>query len=220
MAETNNQIQLAKPQDRLTHYGIKGLTDKELLRNLLSPFALGKKKEDDLIKNIIKSLDRNEAIKFETLTKIPCMTEQMAKLLISSLEIGRRWPARKARQILTPSDAYNEVRHFATRPQEHLIVMALNGAHEIIFTEVVSVGIVNMTYANPREIFSNAVMSRATGIIVAHNHPSGVLVVTSEDATVTKRIITCGRMLGISVLDHLIISEHGYLSMKSKGIIP
>ena len=110
-------------------------------------------------------------------------------------------------QIKTPDDAYAEIRHYATRPQENLIVMALNGAHEIIFTEVVSIGTVNMTYAHPREIFSNAVRSRATGIILAHNHPSGVLKASAEDVTLTKRVISCGQLLGITVLDHLIISE-------------
>lgn len=220
MTETNDQTQRKETKDRITYYGIKGLNDKELLKNLISPFCIAKEKEEVLLRNIIAILDKNTPLKFETLTAIPDMTQQMARLLISSLEIGRRWPARKNRQIRTPEDAYNEIRHYAERPQENLIVIALNGAHEIIYTEVVSIGTVNMTYAHPREIFSNAIMSRATGIIVAHNHPSGVLMVSSEDATLTKRILTCGQMLGIVVLDHLIISDHGFLSMKAKGIIP
>ena len=220
MTETNDQIQKKETNDRITYYGIKGLNDKELLKNLISPFGIAKEKEEVLLRSIIAILDKNTPLKFETLTAIPDMTQQMARLLISSLEIGRRWPARKNRQIRTPEDAYNEIRHYAERPQENLIVIALNGAHEIIYTEVVSIGTVNMTYAHPREIFSNAIMSRATGIIVAHNHPSGVLMVSSEDAALTKRILTRGQMLGIVVLDHLIISDHGFLSMKAKGIIP
>ncbi len=207
-------------EDRLNYSGIRGLNDKELIRNLISPFSIEKEKEDAMVLDIIRVLDKNMMLKFEHLTNIPGVTHSMARLILSALESGRRWPARKQRQIRTPEDAYNEVRHYADRPQEHLIVVAINGAHEIMFTEVVSIGTVNMSYAHPREIFSNAVRNRATGIILAHNHPSNILKVSTEDAALTKRILACGQILGITVLDHLIISESGYISLKTKGIIP
>lgn len=220
MTENNSDLKLSQPNDKLTYYGIRGLSDREIIRNLISSLTPEQDKQDNLIESIIKAFDRNLPIKPEMLSSIPGMNPKIVKLLLSSLELGRRWPARKSRQIRTPDDAYAEIRHYAQRPQEHLIVVALNGAHEIMFTQVVSIGTVNMTYAHPREIFADAVMARATGIILAHNHPSGVLMVSAEDASITKRVISCGQLLGITVLDHIIITEHGYLSMKAKGIIP
>ena len=200
--------------DRISYFGIKGLSDRDLVRNILSPFEIPEAKEKAAVEGVLGILDKESTVRIENLTAIPDVTHSMARLVVSAIEIGRRWPTRK------PDDAYAEIRHYATRPQENLIVMALNGAHEIIFTEVVSIGTVNMTYAHPREIFSNAVRSRATGIILAHNHPSGVLKASAEDVTLTKRVISCGQLLGITVLDHLIISDAGYISLKAKGFVP
>lgn len=207
-------------RDRISYFGIKGLSDRDLVRNILSPFEIPEAKEKVAVEGVLGILDKESTVRIENLTAIPEITHQAARIIVSAIEIGRRWPTRKERQIKTPDDAYAEIRHYATRPQENLIVMALNGAHEIIFTEVVSIGTVNMTYAHPREIFSNAVRSRATGIILAHNHPSGVLKASAEDVTLTKRVISCGQLLGITVLDHLIISEAGYISLKAKGFVP
>ena len=198
-------------RDRISYFGIKGLSDRDLVRNILSPFEIPEAKEKAAVEGVLGILDKESTVRIENLTAIPEITHQAARIIVSAIEIGRRWPTRKERQIKTPDDAYAEIRHYATRPQENLIVMALNGAHEIIFTEVVSIGTVNMTYAHPREIFSNAVRSR---------HPSGVLKASAEDVTLTKRVISCGQLLGITVLDHLIISDAGYISLKAKGFVP
>ena len=149
-------------RDRISYFGIKGLSDRDLVRNILSPFEIPEAKEKAAVEGVLGILDKESTVRIENLTAIPEITHQAARIIVSAIEIGRRWPTRKERQIKTPDDAYAEIRHYATRPQENLIVMALNGAHEIIFTEVVSIGTVNMTYAHPREIFSNAVRNRAT----------------------------------------------------------
>ena len=98
-----------------------------------------------------------------------------------------------------------------------IIVIAINGAKEILFSEVVALGSASCCYINPRDIFTDAVRSRARAIIIAHNHPSSSLEASDADIKFTKRISYLGSMLGIPLLDHLIISKDGYVSLGKLG---
>ncbi len=214
-----NRNRKALEKKKFEYAQIRELTDYEIIRNLISPLDIASDKEDEVIRKILRALDGSAIDRYSFLSGKE--EDQMLKNVLSSaLEAGRRWPSRKLRQVRKPEDAYLEIRHYASRPQEQIIVIALNGAHEILFTEVVTIGTVSNTLAHPREIFANAILNRATGIILAHNHPSGCLKVSPEDASVTRRVIEAGLILGIAVLDHLIISQEGFISLKMKGLIP
>ena len=96
-------------------------------------------------------------------------------------------------------------------------MIMLNGAHELIGVNLVTVGLVNRTLVHPREVFSEPLKSRATAIVLAHNHPSGNLEPSPDDMEVTLRIKKAGLLLGIEVLDHIIFSSDGYRSMMETG---
>lgn len=97
--------------------------------------------------------------------------------------------------------------------------MSLNGAHEVIETRVVTIGILNRTIVHPREVFADPIADRAAAIIVAHNHPSGQLEPSEEDIIITRRLSEVGELLGITLLDHLILgSKGGYSSFAESGI--
>ena len=111
------------------------------------------------------------------------------------------------------------IQHFADRKQESFIVISLNGAHEVLAIRVVSIGLVNRTIVHPREVFADPIQDRAVAVIIAHNHPSGQLEPSDEDRNITRKLSEAGSIIGISVLDHLILSPNGgYLSFVESGL--
>jgi DNA repair protein RadC len=104
------------------------------------------------------------------------------------------------------------IRHYADRKREHFLSISLNGAHEVIHSRVVSIGTVNRTFVHPREVFSDPLTDRAAAVIVAHNHPSGNVEPSREDADITHRLTESANILGIDLLDHIVFSMNEYYS--------
>ena len=100
-----------------------------------------------------------------------------------------------------------------------MIVVMLNGAHEVIDTVVATTGILNRTLVHPREIFATAIEKRAAAVAIAHNHPSGAIEPSEDDKNVTARIAKCGELLSIKVLDHIIFSDNKYFSFLEHGLM-
>ncbi len=117
-------------------------------------------------------------------------------------------------------DAEDALPHFVSiqaMPQEVFAVMSLNGANEPIKTRWITVGLLDCNQVHPREVFADPLTDRAASIIVAHNHPSGTLEPSPEDLAITKRLQKAGEVLGIKVLDHLIVTTAGLISLKQQG---
>ncbi len=105
------------------------------------------------------------------------------------------------------------------RNREHLWVIGLENNHRLLFIELVSFGSVNRTIVEPMEVFSFALQKRAVKIILVHNHPSGELTPSAADLDITDHMIQVGLIVNTPVLDHLIITETGYMSFKDTGLI-
>lgn len=118
-------------------------------------------------------------------------------------------------------DAVGAAKHFeAIRnlPQEAFAVLELNGRNQPIKpAKVVSLGALDQALVIPREVFADAVADRAAAVIVAHNHPSGTLEASYEDVSLTDRLVKAGKILGIRVLDHIILSREGSISLRAEG---
>lgn len=97
--------------------------------------------------------------------------------------------------------------------------LSLTGAHEVIETRVVTVGLLDSNQVHPREVFADPIADRAACVLLAHNHPSGTLEASPEDLALTRRLVKAGDLLGIRVLDHLIVTRDGHLSLKERGHI-
>ena len=97
-------------------------------------------------------------------------------------------------------------------------MITLDGANRLIDNSIVFVGTLNQSLVHPREIFAKAVEDRAAAIIVAHNHPSGSLEPSLEDKAITEKLKAAGELMGISVLDHLIVSKQGYHSLGNEAL--
>ena len=133
------------------------------------------------------------------------------------MELARRYIAPAKVRIAFPVDVLPLISHFADRKQEYFLAVSLNGAHEVIATRVVSIGLVNRTVVHPREVYADPITDRAAAIVVAHNHPSGCVDPSREDRDVTRRLVSAGQTLGIQLLDHVIFSTAGYYSFLEKG---
>lgn len=102
--------------------------------------------------------------------------------------------------------------------KEHFTILCLDTKNNLIVNEV-SVGILNASLVHPREVFSKAILNNASHIIVAHNHPSGDSTPSEDDILTTKRLVEAGRILGITVADHIIVTKDSYSSHTELGLI-
>ena len=118
-------------------------------------------------------------------------------------------------KIGSPADVANFVRSVLTdNSREHFVALYLNGQHQVAAYSIVSIGTANSAPVAPREVFQRAVLTGAISIVVAHNHPSESTVPSHEDKAVTTRLREAGELLGIKVLDHVIVTNSTFLSMK------
>ena len=174
---------------------------------------------DEIAGDLLQKLDSNPGITAEEIQTVLGLGRAKASAIGAALELGRRRCRSKGRVISSPGDIFREIRHFASREQELLLVVPLNGAHEAMETIVATMGLLNRTIVHPREVFSEAIRRRAAAIAIAHNHPSGNVDPSEEDKDVTKRLVKAGEILGVKVLDHVIFTNEKYYSFLEHGLM-
>lgn len=202
-----------RPREKLVRLGPKVLSDQELLCVLLGTGVKGCNVQQ-LAANVIALLDRsNVDISVRDLEGIPGLGPAKASVVVSALEFSRRRISSDGNKISTPEDVIPLISHLADRKQETFLCISLNGAHEVIATRVVTIGLANVCQVHPREVFADPITDRACAVIVAHNHPSGDLTPSEQDFAVTERLKAAASILGIKFLDHLIFSKRGHKSI-------
>ena len=126
----------------------------------------------------------------------------------------------QTRQILSPRDAYEMIKEqLEGLDREQFIIACLNTKNEPTNITVVSVGTLNKAIIHPREVFKTAILSNAASIMAFHNHPSGETTPSQQDIQLTNRLYEAGELLGIKLLDHLIIGDNSFTSLKEKGYL-
>lgn len=117
----------------------------------------------------------------------------------------------------SPDEVYGLIRDMSHLDREHFVVLHLNGKNSIIARETISIGSLQASIVHPREVFRGAVHNASAAIIIAHNHPSGDPRPSTEDKTITMRLLEVGDLLGIPVLDHIIVGDRSYFSFCGSG---
>jgi len=208
-----------KPREKLLKKGAKALKDYELVAILLGTGIKGK----DVIKlskEIVKLFEDDfTTLTLEKLLQVHGLGTAKASQLISAIVLSKRYLVKQNKKISNASDVYEELKEYRTKQQEYFLCIYLDGANHICQTRVITIGTLNQSLVHPREVFAPAVENRCASIIVAHNHPSGVLKPSREDSLVTDRLKQSGKLLGIELLDHVIIGKSGYFSMKDEGVL-
>ena len=126
----------------------------------------------------------------------------------------------QTRQILSPNDAYEMIKEqLEGLDREQFIIACLNTKNEPTNISVVSVGSLNKAIVHPREVFKTAILSNAASVMAFHNHPSGETTPSQQDIQLTNRLYEVGELLGIKLLDHLIIGDRTFTSLKEKGYL-
>ena len=122
--------------------------------------------------------------------------------------------------IKKPEQVFEVVKNFLGEvDREHLIVIVLDVKNKINSISVASVGTLNSSIVHPREVFKTAILANGVSIILAHNHPSGDTSPSKDDINITTRIKECGLLMGIELLDHVILGDEKFISLKNEGII-
>jgi hypothetical protein len=141
-----------------------------------------------------------------------------ARRFAALLEFARRalGPA-PGLELSRPEDVVPLLHDWRLARREHFVGFYLNARNQLLLRELVSVGSLSASIVHPREVFTPAIARGAAGVIVAHNHPSGDPEPSPEDLAVTRRLADAGTLLGIELLDHVVIAERGFVSLKARG---
>lgn len=213
-----------QPRERLRDYGPQALSDAELLAILLRVGVAG----INVVQLAQKLLLEHggwiglQRLTFEEITAIHGMGEAKAAQVKAALEIGRRMLLQQPEQrpqIASPADvAQLLMLEMAHLEQEHLRVVLLNTKNFVQKIETVYIGSINSSAVRVGEVFKAALKSNAAALIVVHNHPSGDPTPSPEDVAVTRALIEAGRLLDVDVLDHLVIGQGRWVSLRERRL--
>lgn len=215
-----------RPREKLALKGKGTLSDAELIAILLGT-GTSKLSAVDLAKNLLQAVnnDLNELarLSIKDLMKVKGIGEAKAIAIVSALELGRRrkdFQAEERPRVNASADVYDLLKaDLQDIPHEAFWIVLLNRANRVIKKHQISQGGVAGTVADPKLIFKVAVEELASGIILAHNHPSGNLTASQADIDLTKKLKESGKLLDIQVLDHIIIAGKTYFSFADEGLL-
>ncbi len=210
---------LDRPREKLLSKGSMALSDSELLAILIGSGMKGTNALS-LATKILRVVDlRSEKLDVEALKEIPGVGPAKAARIAAAFELVRRRLQREGTRVREAKDVLPFVQQIREKHQEYFVCLSLNGANEVIENRVVTVGLLDSNQVHPREVYADPLTDRAASIIVAHNHPSGTLEASPEDVALTDRLARAGKLLGIPLLDHIIVTKRGYLSLKQAGYL-
>lgn len=214
-----------RPRERLLREGARSLTDAELLAILLRTGTASNTALDlaAVVLTHFNGLRGLVQASVEELGAVKGVGPAKAAQIKAALELGKRVAANSGEEravIKTPEDAaglvMEEMRHL---DREHFRALLLNAKNQVIGQEIISIGTLNSSAVHPRELFKSAIKRSAAALILVHNHPSGDPSPSREDVEVTRRLVEVGRIIGIEVLDHLVIGDNKFSSLKVKGLL-
>lgn len=212
------------PRERLMQIGVENLSNEELLSIILRTGTKGKSVKELSVSVLGECKEIRELREFSInkLKSIKGLGEVKAVTLLAALELGRRVYDDKGvnlkSKIKNSRDAYlGYARYIKADKQENMLAIYLDNQNRPISHKILFKGTLNASLIHPREVFKNALLENAAGIIVMHNHPSGNTTPSKADDETTSVLAETGYMMGIKLLDHLIVSDEGYYSYVEEG---
>jgi len=210
-----------RPREKLEKYGPDKLSNAELLAVLLGNGTKGVNVLE-LAHKILRKFSGVSlaSASFKELKNVLGLGSTKVCTVLACFELSKRLlKDKKAELILSPKDVWENLKDIRDNKKEHFIVFYLDARNQKIQREIISVGILNANLIHPREVFEPAICHSAAQILLAHNHPSGETQPSDDDIAVTKRLTEAGKILGIEVSDHVIVSQNSYLSLKCEGLL-
>lgn len=215
-----------RPRERLLKLGVEVLSAQEVLALIL---GRGIKDESVMVtsqKLLSKfgNLKNIAAASVEELTEIKGIGPAKAAQIKAAFELSKRlensFDEGQKTTVKSPEDAIKSVKNqLKGKKKEHFLILSLDTRNHLINTHTISIGSLDSSIVHPREVFKEAISSTAASVIFVHNHPSGDPTPSEDDVKLTKRLVEAGEILGIEVLDHIIVCDRDYLSMKGRNLI-
>ena len=208
-----------RPREKLKERGASALTDEELVAAILGRGVEGQSLVT-ISKNVAKLIRKHrENLSVEHLTAVRGMGLAKAAQILSAFELARRHLIKDTVKITGAQDVMPLLADIADKKQEHFVCISLNGAHEVIKKRIVTIGLVDRSQVHPREVYADVISDRAAAVIFAHNHPSGDLKPSNSDLKIHEQLTEAGKILGLRILDHIIVTQKGYFSFQEAGLI-
>jgi len=202
------------PREKLSKRGAGALSDVELLQAVIGSGGHGNDFKQ-IARNLNATIQKRgaDSLTLDDVKSIKGIGDAKATIVFAALEFWRRkFTKQTAPLIDSPEKVTEQLHHIKDKKQEYFVLLTLDGARRLINNRVVSIGTLMASLVHPREVFSYAIEDRAASIIIAHNHPSGLLELSEQDREVTRRIKQGGELLGIRLDDHIIVSGDDFVS--------
>lgn len=214
-----------RPRERLQKLGVEALSAQEILAVILGRGVSG----ESVMVTAQRLLSRFGSLKglaqasVEELSQVRGIGLAKAAQLKAAFELASRVEGRaeaEDKQIVkTPEDVVNLVgSRLKSKKKEYFLAILLDMRNQLIRVAEISIGSLEASIVHPREVFKEAISASAASVIFAHNHPSGVPEASEDDINLTKRLARAGEIVGIDVLDHIIIGDNNFLSLKREGL--
>lgn len=208
-----------RPIERLINNGAESLSNTELLTILIKS-GTKKKSAKNLAEEILKQVTDIHELKnlsLEQLSNIKGIGEKKAASILAALELSKRmnneFTSLNNLKITDSSIVFEYYKNkIGDKLQEYFYCLYLNTAKKVIKDKLLFIGTVNQSIVHPREIFKEAYLLSASGIICIHNHPAGSIYPSKEDIKLTDRLVEIGNLLGVKIIDHVIITCNNYYS--------
>lgn len=215
-----------RPRERLKKYGKESLSNEELLSIILKCGTVGKNVKELSLEVLtqLQSVEDLQEIAIEKLSSIRGIGEVKAIELIASIELGKRiflkTYSKKQKKLSSAKAIFEEMKYlFYRKKQEYFYCLYFNNKQELIERKLLFMGTINRSIVHPREVFKEAYLTSASSIVCVHNHPSNDINPSREDIHITNRLVELGKMNGIPVTDHIIITDDGYYSFYEQNRI-
>jgi DNA repair protein RadC len=207
------------PREKLQKYGVNKLANHELLAILLGSGIEGLNVLQ-LSKQILQTISKigKDKITLKNLLEIKGLGKVKAAQIISVIELIKRLDTAMP-EILSAEDVWKQCADICDSKKEHLVAFYLDIQNHLIERQIIFIGTLDASIVHPREVFEPAIRHSAASVIVAHNHPSGDIEPSQEDKETTKRLIEAGRIIGIDVIDHVIVSRCAYMSFEQRHLL-
>ncbi len=215
-----------RPRERLKELGASALSDAELL-GLVMGTGVGEKNAVDLSRELLAESGGLSGIRGQGLGamgRIHGVGDAKAARVLAAIELGIRIVEQNGRgskltRFECSVDIFESYRaRLGQLPHEIFLVVGLNAKNEVIKELTVAVGSINECRVEPSEVFRPLIAEAATRAVLLHNHPSGDATPSPEDVALTKRLVKVGELVGIKILDHLVVSNHAYSSLRDLGL--
>jgi len=215
-----------RPRERLIKHGVAALSQQELLALILGRGTRGESvmvTAQSLLSEF-RTIKKLATASVEEITSVKGIGIAKATQIKAALELSKRLEEhdnpRPKIAVKSPEDVIKAVENQVKgKKKEHFYVLSLDTRNRLIESEEVSKGNLDSSIVHPREVFQKAISNSAASVIFVHNHPSDDPTPSSDDIQLTKRLIEVGELMGIEVLDHIIVCDHAYLSMKAKNLL-